>query len=417
MAADLLEEEAEAHVRGVCFKTGPPERTGVELEWLVQDRSDPHELIPVDRLDAALAPVEAPGALPRGGRLTREPGGQVELSSPPAPTLAECVESTAADLAVLRRAVESAGLVLVGRGLDPYREPPRVLDHPRYRAMEGFFDREGPWGRTMMRRTASLQVNLDCGDDSDGVSGHRYRWELVHRLGPVLVAAFANSPLSGGRPTGWVSSRQANWSLMDPGRTRQPGHHPDPGTSWARYALDARVLCVPGDEKGDWSAPPGLTFRGWLRGSPGAAGLRAPTAADLEYHLSTLFPPVRPRGWLELRMIDAQDGDDWIVPTALTAALLDDPVAAEAARTATEPLCRGGEPVPADDIWRRAARLGPADPDLAKAVRACFAAADSALARSGAPPALTKALADFAERYPERGRCPADDLLDALSRA
>src|SRR5690348_6306335 len=99
---EIAEDEAEAHVRGVCFKTGPPERTGVELEWLVQDRSDPRELISVDRLDAALAPVEAPGALPRGSRITREPGGQVELRSAPAPALGACIEAMAADLAVLR---------------------------------------------------------------------------------------------------------------------------------------------------------------------------------------------------------------------------------------------------------------------------------------------------------------------------
>jgi glutamate--cysteine ligase len=417
MATDLQEEEAEAHVHGVCFKTGPPERTGVELEWLVQDRHDPLALISVDRLDAALAPVEAPGALPRNSRLTREPGGQVELSSQPTPSLASCVEAMAADLAVLRQAVERAGLVLVGRGLDPYRAPPRVLDHPRYRAMEHFFDREGPWGRTMMRRTASLQLNLDCGDDSDGVLGHRYRWELAHRIGPVLVAVFANSPMRSGRPTGWLSTRQATWALMDPSRTSQPRYHPDPGTSWARYALDARVLCipgVPGDEFADWSAPPDVTFRDWVRGVP---GLRPPSAADLDYHLSTLFPPVRPRGWLELRMIDAQDGDDWIVPTVLAAALLDDPIAADAACAATEPLCQDGDPVPSDDVWRRAARIGLADPDLAKAARACFAAAESSLARSDAPAQLRQALAGFAERYPERGRCPAHDQLDALSRA
>jgi glutamate--cysteine ligase len=417
MAADLLEEEAEAHVHGVCFKTGPPEITGVELEWLVQDRHDPLALIPVDRLDAALAPVEAPGALPRGSRLTREPGGQVELSSRPAPSLAACVEAMAADLAVLRQAVERAGLVLVGRGLDPYRAPPRVLDHPRYRAMEHFFDREGPWGRTMMRRTASLQINLDCGDDSDGVLGHRYRWELAHRLGPVLVAIFANSPMRGGRPTGFLSTRQATWARMDPSRTSQPRYHPDPATGWARYALDAQVLCipgVPGDEVTDWSAPPDLTFRDWVRGVP---GLRAPTAADLDYHLSTLFPPVRPRGWLELRMIDEQDGDDWIVPTVLAAALFDDPIAADAAGAATEPLCQDGDPVPSDEVWWRAARIGLADPDLAKAARALFAAADSALARSDAPVALRQALTGFAERYSERGRCPAHDQLDALSRA
>ncbi|HEY5832599.1 ergothioneine biosynthesis glutamate--cysteine ligase EgtA [Streptomyces sp.] len=448
---DLKEDDAEAHVQGVCFKTGPPARTGVELEWLVQDRSDPRLLIPVDRLNAALAPVEAPGALPRGSRVTREPGGQVELSSPPADSLAGCVEAMAADLTAMRRAAGQAGLVLLGRGLDPYRASPRVLDEPRYRAMESFFDREGPWGRTMMRSTASLQVNLDSGDAGDGVTGYRRRWELAHRLGPVLVAAFANSPIAAGRPTGWLSTRQATWGLMDPGRTRQPRHHDDPRTAWARYALDARVLCIRSDGRGtdpgppqgirsdghgpgsgpseavrssggaprrtaeaDWTAPPGLTFRGWLRGVP---GLRAPTVADLDYHLSTLFPPIRPRGWLELRMTDAQDGDGWIVPTAVAATLLDDPVAADAAYAATEPLCMDGDPVPPDDVWRRAARIGLADPDLATAARACFAAADGSLARSGVPAALRQAVSDFAERYVERGRCPAHDQLDALSRA
>lgn len=464
LRGDLTEDDAEAHVRGVCFKTGPPVRTGVELEWLVHDRSDPRELIPVDRLDAALAPVEAPGALPRGSRLTREPGGQVELSSPPAPTLAGCVTAMAADLAVLREAVDQAGLMLVGRGLDPYREPPRVLDHPRYQAMERFFDREGPWGRTMMRRTASLQINLDSGEDSPGLTGYRDRWALAHRIGPVMVAAFANSPFQNGRPTGWVSTRQANWAQMDPGRTRQPQHHDDPRTAWARYALDARVLCVRGTDHeadgaaggtgaagvdvsgdggsggpnttrtgngaapsgaagagglppcgpADWSAPPGLTFRQWVRGAP---GLRPPTLDDLEYHLSTLFPPVRPRGWLELRMTDAQDGDDWIVPTTLAATLLDDPVAAEDAWAATEPLCTDGGPLPPDSVWRRAARVGLADPELAEAARSCFTAAESALARSGASPALRRAVSDFAARYADRGRCPAHDQLDALSRA
>ncbi|MGW0086801.1 glutamate-cysteine ligase family protein [Streptomyces sp. NPDC003393] len=212
MPADLLEDEAEAHVRGVCFKNGPPERTGVELEWLVHDRFATEAVVPVDRLDEALAPVVAPGTLPAGSFVTREPGGQIEISSPPATTVAACVETTATDLAVLRNAVESAGMTLTGRGLDPHREPPRVLDHPRYRAMEQYFDREGPWGRVMMRRTASIQVNSDCGDAGTGTSGHRYRWDLAHRLGPVLVAAFANSPLASGRPTGCASTRQAIWA-------------------------------------------------------------------------------------------------------------------------------------------------------------------------------------------------------------
>lgn len=115
-------------------------------------------------------------------------------------------------------------------------------------------------------------------------------------------------------------------------------------------------------------------------------------------------------------MTDAQAGDAWVVPTAVAAALLDDPVAADAALAATETLCPDGQPLPSDDVWRRAARIGPADPDLGKAVRACFTAAESALSRSDSTAALRAAVAGFAERYAERGRCPAHDQLDALSR-
>lgn len=368
----LGEDEAEAYVGGICFKTGPPGRTGVELEWLVHDARDPAALIPAERLDAALAPLEArgrprskppprtapaPGTAPppqppssppgllRGGRLTREPGGQVELSSLPADSLTDCLAATAADLAVLREALARAGLTLHGRGLDPRRSPSRVLEHPRYRAMERYFDRSGPWGRMMMRATASVQVSLDAGEDGDGILGYRRRWLLAHRLGPVLVAAFANSALWRGRPTGWLSTRQAIWSRMDPGRTRPPrAAGGDPRADWARYALDAHLMCLRRSAPDSWTAPPGMAFRSWLRGAPEAG--RQPTVGDLEYHLGTLFPPVRPRGWLELRMIDAQPGDGWTVATAVAATLLDDPVAAETAFEATAALCAPARPAP-----------------------------------------------------------------------
>ncbi len=134
--------------------------------------------------------------------------------------------------------------------------------------MEAFFDQGGPWGRQMMCGTASVQVCLDAGEDSDGPSGYRQRWQLVHAIGPVLVAAFANSPLREGKPTGWVSSRQQVWTRMDPGRTRPPRPDEDPREAWAAYALDAQVMCVPNPDSGDWSAPPGLTFRDWVRGDP-----------------------------------------------------------------------------------------------------------------------------------------------------
>jgi glutamate--cysteine ligase len=175
------------------------------------------------------------------------------------------------------------------------------------------------------------------------------------------------------------------------------------------YALAAEVMCVRRPGTRSWCAPAGLTFRDWLRG----AGERPATRGDLLYHLSTLFPPVRPRGHLEVRVIDAQPGDGWIVPAAVVTALLDDPAAAEQAMTAAEALWHnrdhdghGARP------WLRAARQGPADPGIAAASTHCFEAADAALGRLGAPEHVRRAVADFTERYVVRGRCPADDRLD-----
>jgi glutamate--cysteine ligase len=184
------------------------------------------------------------------------------------------------------------------------------------------------------------------------------------------------------------------------------------------YALAAEVMCVQRPGAQDWSAPAGLTFRDWLRG----AGERPPTGSDLSYHLSTLFPPVRPRGHLEVRGIDAQPGDGWMVPLAVTAALLDDPLAAEQAMAAAEALWHrpGADSTGPPDLragraaspWWLAARHGPAHPAIAAANRRCFAAAETALARAGEPAAVRQAVAAFAERYVNRDRCPADDVLD-----
>ena len=455
----LSEADAERLIRAICFKTGPPGTIGAELEWLVRDGADP--LLPVEfsRIREVFEHLGKPGALPGAGLLTFEPGGQVELSTAPAKDLSECVAAASGDLAVLHEAFGDAGLVLTGHGIDPLRRPNRVLDLPRYAAMEEYFDRDGHWGRVMMCSTASVQVCVDAGLDDDGISGFPFRWRLLHALGPVLVAAFANSPLRRGQPTGWKCTRQLVWARLNPGRTRSPGgaepFQPDGRTGqdgldvrehWARYALDAEVLCVRRADGQPWSVPTDLTFRDWLRGAGGPraqsdAGPLAkagPTADDLSYHLSTLFPPVRPRGHLELRMIDAQHGDRWVVPVAVVAALADDPLAADAAMTAAEPVWHGhgtrqrpaadssGKPaarqlprpragsVDGASPWLRAASLGLADPALARAARQCFEAAEEALARSGTPAAVRNAVADFAERYVQRGKCPADDVLDAI---
>ncbi|HUR74379.1 MAG TPA: glutamate-cysteine ligase family protein [Sporichthya sp.] len=391
--ARFSEVAAETFVASTCFKTGPPRLVGIELEWLLRDRSSPARPLSTADLDLA----RSAGDVLTTGRLTVEPGGQLELSSNPFPDPVEGLRRIEADVRALRAALAPANLDLLGLGLDPDRRPTRLLDLPRYAAMERYFDRSGPAGRTMMCSTAAVQVNLDVGNEVSA------RWDLLHALVPVLIAAFANSPVAAGPGRGTRSGRAAVWAAIDPARTRPARiDSGDPAATWAEYALAAPVLCIR-TEGPDWSAPPGLTFRDWLRGR----GPRPATLNDLEYHLTTLFPPVRPRGHLELRVLDAQRTEaDAAAALALTWALCTDVAAGDAARAALEP-------VPAEQhVLVRARRAAMADAELAAAAESCFAAAIGAVDRLDAG-GLRPVLESFVERYVERGRCPADDTLDA----
>ncbi len=376
----LTVDDVYEHVSGVCFKTGPPGRVGAETEWFVVDRHAPARHVPLARLRAL---VEAAGPLPAGSRVTYEPGGQLELSSLPQPGVAAAHAALAQDVAHVAAHLTHEGLVLHGRGTDP-RPPLLQADSGRYRCMRAYF---GEAGLAMMCGTASLQVCLDIGADEKDAAR---RWRLAHALGPILVAAFANSPGVRGR-----STRQLIWETLDPCRTTPP-EDGDPVEAWTRYALDAPVMLI----RDGWVAAPGMTFREWL-----ATG--GPDRSDLVYHLSTLFPPVRPQGWLELRMIDALPEPYWPVPIAVAAALLDDPLAADTAAEAAEPV---------RDRWRAAARDGLGDPALARAARRCFDAAREALPRLGAS-ALAGLVDAYATRFVERGRCPADEVTGTAAGA
>uniref|UniRef100_UPI001041AAB5 ergothioneine biosynthesis glutamate--cysteine ligase EgtA n=1 Tax=Actinomadura roseirufa TaxID=2094049 RepID=UPI001041AAB5 len=320
------------HIRGVCFKKGPPGTVGAETEWLVVDTADPAAHVSAGRVRSLVAEAGPP---PGGSAVTYEPGGQLELSSAPFGGLAPLHAALESDIAHVQAALAPAGLALAGHGVDPVREPRFQAEHPRYQCMRDYFRAGGfaDVGMAMMCSSASVQVCLDIGaDDADAAR----RWRLAHALGPVLVAAFANSPLHAGRRTGMRSSRQGIiWTELDPCRTLpvlRDGADGDPAEAWTRYALDARVMLVH-TASGDWVSDPGMSFGEWL-------GKGEPTEIDLEYHLSTLFPPVRPRGWLELRMIDALPARYWPVPVAVATALLDDPAAAAAAEAAAEPVAR-----------------------------------------------------------------------------
>ena len=399
--ARMTTEDVHEYINGICFKTGPPSKVGVETEWLVIDPERPTAPVAIDRL-AEL--VEACGPPPAGSRITFEPGGQIELSSPALPGPARAHEALAVDLRHIEKTLADAGLYLAETALDPVRPPARQLRTPRYTAMERFFDgHRHASGRTMMCSTASIQVCLDNGADAADIRG---RWEFLHRLGPVLVAAFADSAVWRGRPTGWKSTRWAIWAATDATRTRpvlEPGTGTDPATAWAEYALGARVMALSeiSGGGGSWIADPGITLADWVDGR----GPRPVTLDDLEFHLSTLFPPIRPRGWWELRMIDTVPLRWWPVPVALAAALTDDPRARATAEEATERLCRGAAPTPT--LWLRSARLGPEDAEVAACARTCFDAAVEALPRMGAA-ALAALVDEYADHYVRRGLCPAD---------
>lgn len=401
-------DEALRHVQAICFKTGPPRLVGAELEWTVHHRADHHRPVDPTVLRAALGPHAPPALdpasphhrLPHGGTLTVEPGGQVELSTPPQASLATLHDATSADLDILRTRLARVGLVLGNRATDPYRPPRQMLHTPRYGAMVAAFARGGGAGRVMMCSTAATQVCLDAGE-----SGHLVtRWRALHTLGPALVALFATGGRQAGADTGWASARMRAWLAIDPARTapveshdrgthgatsRGRGTHGadahDPATAWARYALAAPLLCVRRGEGGPWRAPPGMTFAAWIAG----AYQPPPTVDDLEYHLGTLFPPVRPRGHLEVRYLDAQPPDDWFTPVAVVAALLSRPHTTAAAVSAAAPVA---------GAWVTAARKGLADPRLRRAAAAVAAVACDALPDSGLDAAVHQRVAATLDR-------------------
>ena len=375
--------EAEGYVAMVCFKHGPPKLHGVELEWTVHHAEDPSRPLDPSRLSKALG-AHAPATLvrgspqlplDRGALVTVEPGGQVEISGPASASVPRLIEDTAADAAQLSSLLLDADLVPGGHGLDAFRTPRRILTVPRYAAMERALQRVGPHGPRMMCSTAGVQVCLDAGEAHETAQ----RWRALHDLGPALVGLFANSRRRAGTDTGWASARtEATFGTFAP-FTEPPALDGDPAAAWARMAMEAPVLCL---RRGDsWDAPTGLTFGAWADGAlPGDR----PSYDDLDYHLSTLFPPVRPRGYLEVRYLDAQTGDGWIAPVLLLTALMSDPALIDRAQAAA---------APAAGRWFPAAREGLGDKLVRQAANDLVDLGTGVLDRTGVAPDLIEQVA------------------------
>jgi glutamate--cysteine ligase len=212
------------------------------------------------------------------GRPSFEPGGQLELSPAPRESVAELVDELLRLRARAAVIAAARGVRLEAVGTNPYHscaDVPLRTPTPRYLAMQAEFDRYGPDGRRMMRLTASLQV---CVDRLPGPAGVE-QWLVANLAGPALTVAFANSVALDGRPTAGPGARTRIWRGIDPRRTGYDGRHLDPADPVGAYLAFAAA----------------------------APRLAIPAAADPAYHLSTLFPPVRPRpGYLEVRYLDAQ---------------------------------------------------------------------------------------------------------------
>lgn len=267
--------------------SGGPRTTSVGVE---------HELIPADASTGApvsIARVRAATARAAYRRwMGFEPGGQVELSLPVAADPTTLAGNLTAAVAALRRDCAAAGVLLhedpVDRRVDG--TPPLQLTAPRYREMERRFDSVSPAGRRMMRRTASTQICVDWWPGGDGLD----QWRLLILAGPSLAAAFARS-------TG-PDSRLATWLAVDPTRT----------------AFDDRLLV---------GTDPVAAY---AELAAGAVPFTPPD--DIQQHLTTLFPPVRPRGrYLEVRFLDVQPTSRIaLIASVLTTLIYDDECRARA---------------------------------------------------------------------------------------
>jgi glutamate--cysteine ligase len=368
-------EDAEGYIASICFKTGPPLTVGVEIEQLVHVADHPHRPLGAASLTAVLCGHEPQD----GGRIVLGPGGQVTLAAWPQAGLERLHETVHAELDRLDLLVTRGGLRLAGLGIDPHRAPRRVVDSRRQRAMAGALARRGGDGRVLMYSTAGLRPLLPAGPPEDLGA----RWAAVHELGPPLLALFANSPVHAGRDTGWASTRMRAWYALDPSRAGAPPTAPDPAAAWARHALHAPLLYARGPAA-NWSVPDGVTFADWI----GGALPRRPTFADLDEHLGTLYPPVRPGGHLEVRYLDAQPGGDWFAPVAVLAALLGDAATIDAARELA---------APAAGRWVEAARYGLTDAVIAAAAPPLVELALRTLERDGLPGPLLEEVSGAVE--------------------
>ncbi|HEY9092162.1 glutamate--cysteine ligase [Parasphingorhabdus sp.] len=268
------------------------------------------------------------------GTVSLEPAGQLELSGAPLENLHETCNETGRHLEQVKAIGKKTGTGFLGMGMwpDKTRADLPLMPKGRYKIMVEHMPKVGNLGLDMMLRTCTIQVNLDYSSEADMVQ--KFRVGLA--LQPLATALFANSPFTENKPNGFESYRSHIWSDTDPQRTGMLPFVFEDGFGYERYAeymLDVPMYFVsrPDAPEGEYINAAGLSFRDFLKGELSALPGEKPTASDWNDHLSTAFPEVRLKSFLEMR---GADGGPWNRICALPAfwvGLLYDQTALDAA--------------------------------------------------------------------------------------
>jgi glutamate--cysteine ligase len=259
-----------------------------------------------DRFD--WSPIEENGYLiglkKNGASVSLEPGGQFELSGAPLEHIHQTCNEVGQHLSEVREIAEPLGIGFIGLGASPIwsMEETPIMPKGRYKIMRAYMEKVGRLGRQMMFRTCTVQSNLDYGSEADMVK--KFRVSLA--LQPLGTALFANSPFLEGRPNGFLSYRSQIWTDTDPDRTGMLPFVFEDGFGFERYvdyALDVPMYFV--RRGGKYLDASGLSFRDFMDGKLPILPDEKPAIDDFEDHLSTIFPEVRLKRFLEMRGSDS----------------------------------------------------------------------------------------------------------------
>ena len=282
-----------------------------------------------------------------------EPGGQFELSGAPLLTIHDICNETGQHLMEVKQVADQIGVGFLGAGFDPLwsREQVPVMPKGRYDIMRAYMPKVGTLGLDMMLRTCTIQANLDFDSEADMVA--KFRTSLA--LQPIATALFANSPFTEGRPNGFLSARANVWTDTDPDRTGMLDFVFQDGFGFERYAdyaLDTPMYFAKRD--GRYVDASGQSFRDFQAGKLPALPGEYPTIKDWNDHLTTLFPEVRLKAYLEMR---GADGGPWsricALPALWAGVLYDAPSLA-----AAWDLCKDWDIADHERLRRDVTRLG-----------------------------------------------------------